>query len=112
MFKNRLLTLIVFAVLIYLIIFSIRSVFELRKAGNIVLEYEKELEVEDKRNKEFKKRLEKVKKPEFIEREAREKLGMGKPGESIVIMPKITIIPKKAEERKLANWEKWWKLFF
>lgn len=102
----------VFILLIYLIISSFKSILELNKAGKTVVEYEKELQEVTNRNKELKERLKEVQKPEFIEREAREKLGLGKPGESIVIIPKITLVPEKKKEKPLANWEKWWKLFF
>jgi len=112
MFKNRFFVVITIIILVYLIISSIKSVLELRKTGQMVGEYEQELEAVKKQNQELKERLNEVKKPEFIEREAREKLGLGKPGESIVIMPKITIMPEKKKEKPLANWEKWWRLFF
>jgi len=110
--KNRLIVSVIFILLVYLIISSVRSILELKKAGETVVDYEKELVSEEKKNQELKERLKEVQKPEFIEREAREKLGLGKPGESIVIIPKITVMPPKKEEKNLANWERWWKLFF
>ena len=112
MIKKKLIVIVSFLILIYLIISSVKSILEFQKSGLTVTEYARELKEIEKKNQEFKLRLEEVKKPEFIEKEAREKLGMGKSGESIVIMPKITIMPKKVKEGKLANWEKWWQLFF
>lgn len=112
MFRNRVFIFIIVLLLIYLIISSIRSILELQKAGQTVLEYEKEYQEAKKKNEELKERLREVQRPEFIEREAREKLGMGKPGELIIIIPEITLAPERKKERNLANWEKWWKLFF
>lgn len=52
---------------------------------------------------------------EFVEQEARNKLNMARPGETVVVLP-----PKKEESKEnlenvvtqLPNWGKWWKLFF
>lgn len=110
--KNKLIWLAII-LSVYLIFSLTKSILEFKKSDQTVVDYEKELEIEVKKNQELKKRLADVKKPEFIEREAREKLGMGRPGESILIMPPITITPvKKQEARELENWEKWWRLFF
>lgn len=67
-------------------------------------------------NTELKRRLEEVKSPEFAEKEARDKLGLIKEGETLVIIPKDKIdqvlgIAKKVEEVKLPNWQGWLKLF-
>lgn len=56
--------------------------------------------------------LQYVKTSDFIEKEARNKLGMVKPGEYIVIAPP----PQNPEviqvRESLQNWQKWAKLFF
>ncbi len=110
--KNKLIILAII-LSVYLIFSLSKSILELNQSGQTIVDYEKELEIEVKKNQELKKRLADLKKPEFIEREAREKLGMGRLGESIIIMPPITISPvKKQEARELENWEKWWKLLF
>ena len=54
--------------------------------------------------------------PEFIEEEARNKLNMAKPGETIVILPpnlgEFLNHPKNKDSPSLPNWKKWWDLFF
>ena len=55
--------------------------------------------------------------PQFIEEKARNKLGLGKIGETIVIIPdeKINLIlegSRSAEEIRLPNPIGWWKVFF
>ncbi len=112
MFKNRLITFFSFGLVIYLIVLTAKNILSLKNAENIVVDYEKELQIEERKNQSLKERYEETKQPGFIEREARDKLGMGKEGESIVIMPKITIIPTPKKEEELSNIEKWWKLFF
>lgn len=69
------------------------------------------------KNKELKKRLEEVKSTQFIEKEARNKLGLSKPGETIIVIPdeKIKEILQgsaSAQETRLPNPLGWWKLFF
>lgn len=59
---------------------------------------------------------------DFKEKEAREKLGMVKPGEKVLVFPgidsnEVSILEddtgqKKEEEKKLSNIQKWWKFFF
>jgi len=53
---------------------------------------------------------------EFIEEEARNKLNMAKPGETIVVLPpnlSETLNHSKIQtEAPLPNWKKWWNLFF
>jgi len=54
--------------------------------------------------------------PEFIEEEARNKLNMAKPGETVVILPsninELMNYPKRQLDPQLPNWKKWWNLFF
>lgn len=74
-------------------------------------EEERISEVEEK-NKQLKAKLEEVKSEEFMEKIAREKLGMGKEGEVIVIMPQIDYKKAKKEKQELENWEKWMRVLF
>ncbi|MDO8503936.1 MAG: septum formation initiator family protein [bacterium] len=62
---------------------------------------------------------EKVESPEFIEREAREKLGLAKSGEVVVVLPSEDILrrlaPKIEEEEfveALPIWKRWAMMFF
>jgi len=54
---------------------------------------------------------------EFIEEEARNKLNMTKPGETIVILPENLKAALGQEEtsqqnEESPNWKQWWELFF
>lgn len=69
------------------------------------------------KNRELKKRLEQVKSPEFIEQQSRDKLGLVREGETLIVIPEeridqILSLNKKMEEVKLPNPLGWWKLFF
>lgn len=68
------------------------------------------------KNKELKKKLTEIQSPEFIEQQARDKLGLGKNGETIVIIPdeklKSMLQASQSAEIRYPNWLGWWKVFF
>lgn len=69
------------------------------------------------KNKDLKKRLAAIQTPEFIEKEARNKLGFAKTGETIVIIPDEKIkqvlgTSNSASPIRLPNPLGWWRLFF
>lgn len=69
------------------------------------------------KNKELKKKLARIKSLEFIEKEARNKLGLGKQGETVIIIPdekikEILQASNSAKEARLPNWLGWWRVFF
>ncbi len=59
------------------------------------------------------KRLIEVSGDAFVEREVRDKLGMGKEGEVIVILPQITNDKSQMtnQSENKSNWKKWWELY-
>lgn len=99
-----------------------RSVWRLWRKQDVVGERQVVLEREKAVNDRLKKELEEAKTPAFVEREAREKLGMVKEGETVVIMPnppageagdKLPMPNERAEEKTaeaISNWKKWWRL--
>lgn len=69
------------------------------------------------KNSELKKKLDSVKRLTFIEKQARDKLNLSRPGETIVIIPeselqKILGLQEEVRENIQANWQGWLKLFF
>lgn len=100
-------------ILLLLIKNIVSSILSLRQNSHIVTSLRQQ-EVAEKQKREFlKQQLYFSNTPEFIENQAREKLGMVKPGEYVVLAP-----PPKIEEKKPValdtspNWKKWWNLFF
>ena len=70
-------------------------------------------------NSQLKKQVELTKSTQFIEREARNKLGLAKEGEIVVILPEAETLkllapirPKDEEFLPKPNWQKWMELFF
>lgn len=69
------------------------------------------------KNKELKRKLKEIQSPLFIEEQVRNKLGLGKAGETIVIIPdeKIKQILGAYESAipvRLPNWLGWLRVFF
>ena len=104
-----------FLVLILLLIIknSISTIVKTLKNDNTSLKLKQQLAEEEKKNQYLKERLFYVRTNQFVEEEAREKLGMGKPGEFIVIAPTTAPLnSKKVVFDDRPNWKKWWELFF
>lgn len=88
------------------------NVWSLNKSGRLVKQAEKELAEAKKENDNLKKRWEEVQSEEFIEKEAREKLGLGKEGETIIILPNNDANHKSQTPSSTEpNWHKWWELY-
>lgn len=68
------------------------------------------------KNKELKKKLSQIQSPEFIEEQARNKLGLSKQGETVVIIPeeklKQVLGTTESAQIRLPNWLGWLKVFF
>lgn len=49
----------------------------------------------------------------YLERIARNQLGMIKDGETIIMLPEGAVQGRAdGEEKNIPNWKKWWRLFF
>jgi cell division protein FtsB len=71
------------------------------------------LKKEQQRNAELQEELRTATSASFLEKQAREKLGLVKDGETIILMGK----PDQSEGQQPLQtpqdrWERWWKLFF
>jgi cell division protein DivIC len=71
-----------------------------------------ELDEKKKENAFLKQQLKNVQTEAFIEQEARNKLGLVKEGEYIVLLPPPEEEQQKAKIKDKPNWQKWWDLFF
>lgn len=72
----------------------------------------KELKNQQKENQFLSERLKLVKTSDFIEHEARTKLGLVRSGEEIVIAAPPPQKSSKIDSEEKENWEKWFNLFF
>ena len=79
-------------------------------------EHEKGLAAAKSENERLKQRLSEVQTQDFIEGEIRNKLGLVKPGETVVLMGgaqhTVSSDNVKSDMEQLHNWKQWWNLFF
>lgn len=90
------------------------SVLSLSQNNTPVTQLKQQVEAYKRENQFLTQELAYVQSDEFVERQARQKLGLVKSGEYIVIAP-----PQKTKEQAASpltsdkpNWRKWWELFF
>lgn len=84
---------------------------KINQAQNQILELQKE-------QKDLQAQVQFVKSDTFVEKQLRDKLGLAKPGELVVVLPDAELVKKyapKIEEEQTSlpasNWRKWLKLF-
>ncbi len=110
---KKLLPIAVVIILLFVIKNNITSIINTIKDENTAANFKKKLAQEEKENQFLKERLSYVKGNQFVEKEAREKLFMTRPGEFIVIGPASTPVgQEKIEIDTRPNWRRWWDLFF
>jgi len=119
--KMRILTsiLVGFVMLAYLSSF-IKSYIRLRASDQRLFTAQDELKQLEQQKKDLLRQLELVETDEYKEFQAREKLGLIKEGELVVILPSEDILrrlsPRKADSFQLElpqpNWRKWVEVLF
>lgn len=89
-----------------------KSIYELYHKKDLLIATQKRLSAAEKENRLLKNQLTQVQDPSFIESQARDKLFLAKPGESVVLVPTQT--PEKGIQSsgEKPNWQQWWELFF
>lgn len=114
-FRSRLFRLIILLGSLSLVVTLPRSLLNLWKRRDIILERQEVLRRAQAENQRLRQELAEVASQAYIEKAAREKLGLVKPGEMIVLVPKSQNVPAAEPakiEANLPNWKKWWRLFF
>jgi len=106
-----------FAVIIisFLICFGlIRSIAQNIKGNDLVSERQAVLDKEKEQNVKLQEKLREATSASFLEKQAREKLGLAKEGETIVLMgePQIGESQNQGSSESLSLWKRWWRLFF
>jgi len=111
--KRKLFTGLIILLGLYLIVSFSRDIFGLLNKTKETGKEQEKLDGLKADNVNLKQQLEYVQSNEFIEKEARDKLGMAKEGEAVVLMPEN--VSKSSENQiqgEVPNWKKWWQLFF
>lgn len=115
--SRRIIRLIIIGVSAVLVINLSRSIWDLWRRRDILGEREAVLRRLEEEHARLQSELEYAQSPAFIEKEARNRLGLGREGEEVVLLPKQDVglktqdVGEKIHEN-LPNWKKWWRLFF
>lgn len=109
--------LLIFGVIvgILLVVNSAKRLLTFRTTTEKVQEAENRLEQLKEENKKLQEQREYTKSDEFREKEIRDKLGLAKEGEAVVVLPKDDSRESKENSKKpsgVPNYKKWWNLFF
>lgn len=116
MFKSRLSQLVFIVIGLMMIVGLSKNILRLLKVDDRIEEIERNVAELRQKNQELKEAREYYSSDEFVEKEARNRLNLAKPGETMVILPSnlAEILGRKdnQEVRAVPNWKKWWDLFF
>lgn len=111
---QRNLTLILLGICLLFIANLVRSFQSLGAREKVIKDAKKELTKEIEEQDALKKQLERVENKYYVEKQAREKLNLGKSDEIVVVLPSISpfreVTPTPTPELK--NWEKWAREFY
>jgi len=117
-FKGYFLYLVVL-ILVLLTVSLVRNILRISQAEDRVGEVRQRVESLSQENRELKGELEKVESEAYVEFQARDKLGLTREGEIVVVLPDEEILRKIAprieeEEETLPDptWQRWLKLFY
>ena len=105
----------IFMVLVSSLVKSINRI----KIGDSVIEKTKvKIEKAEVENQKLAEQLKITQSEEFMEKQLRDKLGLAREGEIILVLPEADIVrklspqsPEEIEEKPKPNWQKWMDLF-
>ena len=104
--------------LIVLSLSLIRSINRIREGDNLIQKSEIKLKKALEENKKLEEQVKIVQSDEFVEKQLRNKLGLVREGEMVIVLPEAEIvkklspvIPEKEETKPKPNWQKWMELF-
>ncbi len=116
----RLITNIVIIFIIALLSLSLLgNITRILSANQKLTEAKNKILAAQKEQEDLKKKVAEAQSPEFIEKQARDKLGLAKEGETVVVLPDpqtLKLLAPSHEKEEIflpdPNWKKWAKLFF
>lgn len=110
---------VLLVVLVLLGLTLYRNIGRIRKSNEKIEETRQRVEELKGKNEELRQQLEVVESDLFVEKQLRDKLGLAKEGEIVVVLPDDETLRKlapKYEEEEAAipdpNWKKWLNLFY
>jgi cell division protein FtsB len=105
--------------IVFLMISLARNIVKTLDAQKKIDSKEKEISALEKKNEDLRKELSQVQSSQYTEAQLRDKLGLAKEGETVVVLPDKDIlkslVPERSQEENTLpdpNWKKWIKLFY
>jgi len=111
-FQTRVVQVAILLISILIVVGIIRSVITITQKRGIVAERKAVLEAEETKHTDLERKLREATSSAFVERVAREKLGLVREGESVVIMNKQGTSSAAPKPQNIFSWKQWWQLFF
>lgn len=110
--RKKALRAIVVIVCLYLAVTAVQSMADLWRAGDKVTRREQELTQLLKERDDLLRQQREAQSPLFLERVARDELGMSRPGEKVVVIPQQLLLQPVAPSGVVEGpvWKKWVKL--
>lgn len=114
---KRIVLLIALLVVLLIVYKLLSQIMDALKSGDRLSQQAQKVFNLENKNKDLEKRLTEVQSEEFIEQQARNKLGLGKAEETIIIIPdeklkEVLGASKSAQAVRLPNWLGWWRVFW
>jgi cell division protein FtsB len=113
--KKQIINVIIFVIGIYLIINLSKDIFRLLSMSDQLQEAEKKLVLAEKEHQDLLNKKDYWSSTDFVEEEARNKLNMNRPGETVVVLPKDLGQGKSLSNDRPGvidpNWKKWLDIF-
>ncbi len=110
--RNRLVRLGIIVVCLYLIVTTAASLVDLWRAGDKLTSREENLAALQAEGRDLQRQKNEVESGNYLERIARDELGMSKPGEQVLIIPQdlLAVGEQTATPDATPNWQKWVRL--
>lgn len=112
--RYKLLNWILLIVFVMLGVGIVRSWVKISQREKIIQSTQNQLQDAQNNNNQLERKLAEVESKQYIEKEARDKLNLGKEDEVVLLLPTVSPIaePSPTPQDASLNWQKWVKLFF
>ncbi len=110
--KHKKLTWLIIATGLFIAVRQAVNIWQLWKSGEQVRIAQNQVSQAEEENSQLRDRLAQVDNPEFIEKEARDKLGFAREGETILVLPPANQMNQPtATSDNRPSWKQWWDLY-
>lgn len=113
---KKLLYILILIISLFIINNLVRSIYNLWQKSDLVNDAKVRLQKEKNEQEKLKDQLARVKRSDFVEEEARNKLFMVKPGEKVVLLDEGQVREEEkgsqTTQKTVPVWQQWWNTFF